>query len=110
VVEGLLVFHDCVFEAVQFGKRLLAILLDSGALRRVVAVDEIGIERIDLGLERAAEVLIAIERGLELLHTLRPVLLILDRLFGALGLVGVLRRILAGLAWIRTRRVRTCRG
>ena len=65
----------------------LTVPLDHGALRRIVAVHEVGRQRVDAGLHRVGVVLVARELVLQRLEPAGPVGLILDR--SLLGLVGL---------------------
>src|SRR5262249_32098188 len=82
------VVDDHLVQPLQLGERFLAVGFDGALLHRIVAVDEIGRERIDLVLDRVGEGLVAIELHAERLDLLAPVLLILD--VAALAVFGVL--------------------
>src|SRR5262249_26851347 len=106
------VVDDHLVQPLQLGERFLAVGFDGALLHRIVAVDEIGRERIDLVLDRVGEGLVAIELHAERLDLLAPVLLILDvaalAVFGVLAVLRVLAvavlgvfRVLAVLDWRR---------
>jgi hypothetical protein len=59
--DGLVFCVELLLDALELGQGRLAILLDLGPLRRVVAVDEIGLERVDAALQRIGEDLQAAE-------------------------------------------------
>ena len=68
---------DDLLQAIEFGERLLAIRADLRLLRRIVAVHEIGRERIDPILKRTQEGLIAVELFAQRRHPGGPVRLVL---------------------------------
>ena len=55
-----LVGLDLLLQAIELGERLLAVVRDHGSLRRIVAVDEVGRERVDARLQGVGVGLIAI--------------------------------------------------
>ena len=55
---------------------LCAVVRDYRALRRIVAVDEVGRERVDARLQRIGVDLVALDLVLGLLHAVTPVFLV----------------------------------
>src|SRR5215213_3982882 len=73
VGDRLLVVGDILFQAGEFGERLLAVALGGGALHGIVAVDDIGGQRIDPRLHRVGEVGVARQLLFGGLHPAEPV-------------------------------------
>src|SRR5262249_37141833 len=61
------------------GQRLGALFLDGRSLRRIVAIDEVCGQRVDLGLKGVRERRIVVEGLARLLHRIGPILLVLRR-------------------------------
>src|SRR5262245_54138492 len=77
VGDGFLVVLDLFLETIELVERCLALGGDLRTLRRVVAVDEIGRQRVDPALQGLGVDLIALERFAKAGHPLRPVALTL---------------------------------
>ena len=76
VGDGLGLLGDFFLHAIELGDRALPLELELRALRRVVAVDEVGGERVDPALQRVGENLAALERGTRGVDPRAPVRLI----------------------------------
>src|SRR5262245_44937038 len=61
VLDGFLVVRNRLLEAIELGDRLASIPLDHVLLRRVVAVHEIGGQRVDAAVQGIGVRLIALE-------------------------------------------------
>src|SRR6185436_4493932 len=86
--DRFLVVDNLFLEPIEFGQRTLPIAFDNPALRRVVAIDEIGGQRVDPSLHRVQVAGVAVEREACRVDAFFPVLLVLGR--SACGLVGTL--------------------
>ena len=64
---------DRLLQPVELGERLLAVGGDDGALRGIVAVDEVSGQRVDARLQRLGIGLVAIQLVVQSLLTTRPV-------------------------------------
>src|SRR4029079_14398818 len=91
IVDRLLLVLHLLLHAIELGERLLAIGLDRGALRRIVARGEVGPERVDLAPQGVEIHLGVLEIGAGLAHPIAPGLLV-----ARLLLLGLVSRFLLG--------------